>query len=149
MNPLVKSYFVSPAPHIANYSMHKTLLLTLITSCCLLLCCCGKPPIRHLNSDVALVPIGASQSEVIAIWGQPTQKQIKEESEQWLYVEAKKSLLKRIWLINLIAGTTSYEIIQVTFVNGSIAKSSFRYATAEEFKQSGLTANPKVNPDEF
>ncbi|MEN8140071.1 MAG: outer membrane protein assembly factor BamE [Thermodesulfobacteriota bacterium] len=119
-----------------------TFLLVLLGCSALLTCGCGQKNIRHLNSDVALLKEGNSQQEVLELLGEPYKKEPQDNGEQWTYVEAKRSLLKRIWLVTLVAGTTRYEIIHVSFQEGQVKDTTFRYANEEEFKQAGLSATP-------
>lgn len=115
----------------------------------LLVAGCGSAPIQHLNSDVAQLKKGNSQAEVMAIMGAPTRKWQEEDREQWIYIVPHKSFMKRLWLINHLAGTISYEIVRITFVGDAISKYSFRYAKEEEFNKSGLASEPPKSDDEF
>ncbi|PLX46874.1 MAG: hypothetical protein C0613_15805 [Desulfobulbaceae bacterium] len=102
---------------------------------------CSKEPIRYLSSEACLVTPGTSHADVLSYMGAPDIKEQTDTGETWIYIEEHKSLLKKTPVLKWFLGTTSYDLVYITFTGDVVTNCQYRAATEEEFQQSSLSMN--------
>ncbi len=122
---------------IMNHIFKKPLYFALIYLLTFALFGCSTP-VRHMSSDVCLVKPGNSPKEVMDVLGPPNSKKPTNTGELWTYFTAQESPLKRTPGIGYVFGTTTYDVVHVTFANNTVANCQYRHANEEEFKQSEI-----------
>lgn len=120
----------------------KTVYFTAIYALTLVLFGCSGS-VRHISSDVCLVKQGNSAKQVMDILGSPNMKTPTETGELWSYYTAQESPLKRTPGIGLVFGTTTYDVIHITFTEGVVSNCQYRHANAKEFEQFKKDCTPK------
>lgn len=112
----------------------KTLYFSLIYLVTLVLFGCGSE-VRHINSDVCLVKPGSTTKQVMDVLGPPNIKTTTEDGELWTYYTAKESPMKRTPGLGLIFGTTTYDVVHVTFTGDVVSNRQYRHANEKEFQK--------------
>ncbi|HET98417.1 MAG TPA: hypothetical protein ENN98_06960 [Desulfurivibrio alkaliphilus] len=88
-------------------------------------CASRQHPVRHLSFDVGILSPGNSEPEVMAIMGLPDiRRPTPGGGEEWLYLEAHRSLL----------GREEFHLARATFRNGRLIEAAYRALTREEFR---------------
>jgi len=100
--------------------------------------CFSRHPVRHLASDIGLVNRGASVEEVQAILGPPDHQKKEANVDVWIYVESRKSFLRKTPYLGDRLGSERFEVATVSFRNGLVVDTSYRALSEEEFSRLGL-----------
>ena len=105
---------------------------------------CHHDPVLHLASDVCLLSSGVSQQEVISYLGIPQERRLNEQgNEVWIYYQVNKRFLRKTPFIGDRLGDEDFDLVTVTFLNGTVSTCAYHSYTEEEVNKLGL-----IIPDE-
>ncbi len=104
--------------------------------------CSTKPYVRHLASDVCLISEGqTTKKEILVFMGQPEEKRnLSEDSEEWIYYQVKKSLLRKTPYVGEKLGSEDYDLVLINFKGDIVRATTYRLLSEKEFIESGYTA---------
>ncbi len=94
--------------------------------------------VRHLSSDICLITPNLSQDDVASYLGPPDQRQTVQGEEVWVYVEVKKSTMRKAPYLGKRFGYAEYDVVTITFSNGQVKTCVYRELDERKFKESGL-----------
>jgi hypothetical protein len=118
--------------------MHrKHLQLIIVIGLLFMLAGCFRPkPVQHLAADACLItPKLSTRQDVLNYLGEPAESYKNEDgSEEWLYYQANKSLLRKTPYIGDKMGSEVYDVLHITF-NGDIVEACiYRSLSKKEFQ---------------
>ena len=116
-------------PFSIRFSLIVALLLLVFLSGC------QKTPVRHLASDAALIEAGnSSRSDVLAHLGEPDgQRLLADGSEEWFYIEKKKSRLQALPLVGGFFDEKGRDTIVLVLQGNTVRTCSFIRSDTDEF----------------
>lgn len=98
--------------------------------------------VRHLAANVSLLEPGMESRQVLAIMGLPDfRRSAQSGAEEWLYLQALESRLRRSTLLGRWLGHEDYHLAVLTIADDRLVDSIYRYPTAEEFRKLGGTTS--------
>jgi len=122
--------------------LHAALILLLLGG--LTACASRGYQARHLAADLSLLAPAADEREVLAIMGPPDlRRSLAEGGEEWLYLEARQSRMRRSRVVGGWLGHEDYHLAVITLRDGRMTNSTYRALTEAEFRKFDLPA-----PDE-
>lgn len=98
---------------------------------------CFRPkPVQHLAADACLItPKLSSRQDVLTYLGEPTETLKQEDgSEEWIYYQANKSILRKTPYIGDKLGSEEYDVLHITFNGDIVATCIYRSLTRKEFQ---------------
>lgn len=108
------------------------LLLALVLSGCV-----RHKPVRHLAADACLItPTKTTKKEVLSFLGEPDERhELAGGSEEWLYYQANKSLLRKTPYVGKNLGHEEYDVLHVVFTGDTATSCTYRALNEETFRQ--------------
>ena len=98
--------------------------------------CFHRKPVQHLAADACLItPKLTTRQDVLNYLGEPAESLKHEDgSEEWIYYQANKSLLRKTPYVGDKLGSEEYDILHIIF-NGDIVQTCiYRNLPEKEFQ---------------
>jgi len=112
-------------------------LIIIVVGLLLVLAGCFRPkPVQHLAADACLItPKLSTRQDVLNYLGEPAESQKHEDgSEEWIYYQVNKSLLRKTPYIGDKLGNEEYDVLYITFTGDNVVTCTYRSLSKKEFQ---------------
>ncbi|MDZ7642700.1 MAG: hypothetical protein U5J62_11865 [Desulfurivibrio sp.] len=100
--------------------------------------CASRTRVRHLDANLSVLTPGMSEKEVRGVMGPPDRRrQLADGSEEWLYLQAHQSWLKRTRLLGAWLGRESFQQATVLLRDGQLVDAVYHGLNRREFLELG------------